>query len=183
MLVGLTGRNASGKSTFVEWFSAKGLRSVSCSDSIRAWLTEQGIESTREALIEGGRELRRQGGGGVLAELLLDILSGEAAVGDSVRPPAAVEALRERGDFFLIEVRADQEARWERMNQRGRSGDPLDKEVFLRQEEAEASSKDEAGQALDATAEMADIAIDNDGTMEELERKLEEVWSNLSRTQ
>ena len=47
MLVGLTGRNASGKSTFVEWFSAKGLRSVSCSDSIRAWLAEQGIESTR----------------------------------------------------------------------------------------------------------------------------------------
>ena len=48
MLVGLTGRNASGKSTFVEWFSAKGLRSVSCSDSIRAWLAEQGIEPTRE---------------------------------------------------------------------------------------------------------------------------------------
>ena len=47
MLVGLTGRNASGKSTFVEWFSAKGLRSVSCSDSIRAWLAEQGIEPTR----------------------------------------------------------------------------------------------------------------------------------------
>ena len=183
MLVGLTGRNASGKSTFVEWFSAKGLRSVSCSDSIRAWLTEQGIESTREALIEGGRELRRQGGGGVLAGMLLDILSGEDAVVDSIRTPAEVEALRERGDFFLIEVRADQEARWERMNQRGRSGDPLDKEVFLRQEEAEASSKDEAGQALDATAEMADIAIDNDGTLEELERKLEEVWSNLSRAQ
>ena len=57
MLVGLTVRNASGKSTFVEWFSAKGLRSVSCSDSIRSWLAEQGVESTREALIEGGREL------------------------------------------------------------------------------------------------------------------------------
>ena len=166
MLVGLTGRNASGKSTFVEWFSAKGLRSVSCSDSIRAWLAEQGIDSTREALIEGGRELRRQGGGGVLAEMLLEILSGEDAVVDSIRTPAEVEALRERGDFFLIEVRADQGARWERMNQRGRSGDPIDKEVFLRQEEAEASSKDEAGQALDATAEMADITVENDGTLE-----------------
>ena len=97
MLVGLTGRNASGKSTFVEWFSAKGLRSVSCSDSIRAWLAEQGIESTREALIEGGRELRRQGGGGVLAEMLLEILDGEDAVVDSIRTPAEVEALRERG--------------------------------------------------------------------------------------
>ena len=55
--------------------------------------------------------------------------------------------------------------------------------MFLRQEEAEASSKDEAGQALDATAEMADITIDNDGTLEELERKLGELWSNLSRAQ
>ena len=183
MLVGLTGRNASGKSTFVEWFSAKGLRSVSCSDSIRAWLAEQGIESTREALIEGGRELRRQGGGGVLAEMLLEILDGEDAVVDSIRTPAEVKAFRERGDFFLIEVRADQEARWERMNQRGRSGDPLDKEVFLKQELAEASSKDKAGQALDATAEMADVTVDNDGTLGELERKLGEVWSDLSRTQ
>ena len=181
MLVGLTGRNASGKSTFVEWFSAKGLRSVSCSDSIRAWLAEQGIESTREALIEGGRELRRQGGGGVLAEMLLDILSGDDAVVDSIRTPAEVQALRKRGDFFLIEVRADEDSRWERMNLRGRAGDPVDKQVFLKQEEAEASSKDEAGQALDATAELADITIDNDGTLEELEMKLEEVWSDLSQ--
>jgi len=181
MLVGLTGRNASGKSTFVEWFSAKGLRSVSCSDSIRAWLADQGIESTREALIEGGRELRRQGGGGVLAEMLLDILSGDDAVVDSIRTPAEVQALRKRGDFFLIEVRADEDSRWERMNLRGRAGDPVDKQVFLKQEEAEASSKDEAGQALDATAELADITIDNDGTLEELEMKLEEVWSDLSQ--
>ena len=181
MLVGLTGRNASGKSTFVEWFSAKGLRSVSCSDSIRAWLADQGIESTREALIEGGRELRRQGGGGVLAEMLLDILSGDDAVVDSIRTPAEVQALRKRGDFFLIEVRADEDSRWERMNLRGRAGDPVDKQVFLKQEEAEASSKDEAGQALDATAELADITIDNDGTLEELEMKLQEVWSDLSR--
>ena len=183
MLVGLTGRNASGKSTLVGWFSDKGLRSVSCSDSIRAWLREQGVDTTREALIEGGRELRRRGGAGVLAEMLLEILDGEDAVVDSIRTPAEVEALRERGDFFLIEVRADQGARWERMNQRGRAGDPVDKEVFLRQEEAEASSKDEAGQALDATAGMADITIDNNGALEELERKLEEVWSNLSRAQ
>ena len=181
MLVGLTGRNASGKSTFVEWFSAKGLRSVSCSDSIRAWLAEQGIESTREALIDGGRELRRQGGGGVLAEMLLEILSGEDAVVDSIRTPTEVQALRKRGDFFLIEVRADEDSRWERMNLRGRAGDPVDKQVFLKQEEAEASSKDEAGQALDATAELADISIDNDGTLEELEMKLEEVWSDLSQ--
>ncbi|MED5398225.1 MAG: AAA family ATPase [Candidatus Thermoplasmatota archaeon] len=180
MLVGLTGRNASGKSTLVSWFSERGLRSVSCSDSIRTWLSDQGIETTREALIEGGRELRRNGGAGVLAEMLLEILDGEDAVVDSIRTPAEVEALRGRGDFFLIDVRADEEARWQRMTQRGRAGDPVEKEAFLSQEAAEATSKDEAGQALDATAAMADITVLNDGTLEDLEEKLEGIWSAMS---
>jgi len=180
VLVGLTGRNASGKSTLVSWFSERGLRSVSCSDSIRTWLSDQGIETTREALIEGGRELRRNGGAGVLAEMLLEILDGEDAVVDSIRTPAEVEALRGRGDFFLIDVRADEEARWQRMTQRGRAGDPVEKEAFLSQEAAEATSKDEAGQALDATAAMADITVLNDGTLEDLEEKLEGIWSAMN---
>ena len=179
VLVGLTGRNASGKSTVVEWFSDRGLSSVSCSDSIRTWLGEQGIEATRDNLIEGGRELRRKGGGGVLAEMLLEILGGEDAVVDSIRTPAEVEALRARGDFTLIEVRADEESRWRRMTERGRPGDPTDRAVFLSQEAAEASSKDEAGQALDATAKMADITVLNDGLIEDLEEKLAEIWTAL----
>ncbi len=179
MLIGLTGRNASGKSTLVTWFSERGLTSVSCSDSIRTWLRDQGIEPTREALIEGGRELRRNGGAGVLAEMLLGILDGEDAVVDSIRTPAEVEALRSRGDFTLIEVRADEESRWQRMTSRGRSGDPTEKEVFLSQEAAEAKSKDEAGQALDATAAMADITVLNDGSIEDLEESLEGFWSEL----
>ena len=179
VLIGLTGRNASGKSTLVGWFSGKGLRSVSCSDSIRFWLRGQGLETTRDALIEGGRQLRRDGGAGVLAEMLLEILDGEDAVVDSIRTPAEVEALRSRGDFTLIEVRADEESRWSRMTERGRPGDPTDRAVFLSQEAAEASSKDEAGQALDATAEMADITVLNDGLIEDLEEKLGEIWTAL----
>ncbi len=179
MLVGLTGRNASGKSTLVSWFSERGLTSVSCSDSIRTWLRDQGLETTRDALIEGGRELRRDGGAGILAEMLLEILDGEDAVVDSIRTPAEAEALRSRGDFVLIEVRADEESRWQRMTSRGRAGDPIEKETFLSQEAAEAKSEDEAGQALDATAALADITVVNDGTIEELEGKLEAIWSSL----
>ena len=180
MLVGLTGRNASGKSTLVSWFSGRGLTSVSCSDSIRTWLRGQGLETTREALIEGGRELRRDGGAGILAEMLLEILDGEDAVVDSIRTPAEVEALRSRGDFVLIEVRADEESRWQRMTSRGRAGDPTEKEAFLSHEAAEATSNDEAGQALDATSAMADITVLNDGTLDDLEEKLEGIWSSIN---
>ena len=179
MLIGLTGRNASGKSTVVNWFSNKGLETSSCSDSIRAWLAEQNIEPTRDALIEGGRELRRKGGAGILAEMLLEILDGKDAVVDSIRTPGEVEALRKRDDFILIEIRANTETRWERLQSRGRAGDPLDKETFIEQEKAEAVAKDEAGQALNATAELADIVILNDGTEEELIDDLEEFFQKI----
>ena len=102
MLVGLTGRNASGKTTVVNWFSSKGVKTTSCSDSIRSWLSEQGIEESRDSLIEGGRELRRRGGAGILAEMLLESLNGEDAVIDSIRTPGEVEALRKRSDFVPV---------------------------------------------------------------------------------
>ena len=179
MLIGLTGRNASGKSTIVNWFSKKGLETSSCSDSIRAWLAEQNIEPTRDALIEGGRELRRKGGAGILAEMLLEILDGKDAVVDSIRTPGEVEALRKRDDFILIEVRANTETRWKRLQSRARTGDPLDKETFLKQERAEAEAKDDAGQALNATAELADLVILNDGTEKELLDDLEDLYQKL----
>jgi dephospho-CoA kinase len=179
MLIGLTGRNASGKSTLVEWFSKKGMKGYSCSDSIRAWLREQDKEITRDALIEGGRELRRQGGSGILAEMLIEILNGEDAVIDSIRTPAEVSALRLRGDFFLIEVKASEEIRWSRLQERARPGDPTERNIFLQQENKEAKAKDSAGQDLDATAEMSDFQIFNDGSVEKLYTKLDELWEKV----
>ena len=179
MLIGLTGRNASGKSTLVEWFSEKGMKSYSCSDSIRAWLREQDKEITRDSLIEGGRELRRKGGGGILAEMLIDILDGEDAVIDSIRTPAEVTVLKSRGDFFLIEVKASEEIRWSRLQDRARPGDPTEKNIFLEQENKEVKAKDSAGQDLDATAEMSDFQIFNDGSVENLYTKLDDLWEKL----
>ncbi len=180
MLIGLTGRNASGKSTLVAWFVSKGMLSESCSDSIRAHLREQGVAESRSALIEGGRELRRMGGAGILAEMLLERLAGSDAVIDSIRTPGEVEALRSREDFVLIEVRAGMEARWKRAQERARSGDALDRETFFAQEKSEAVAKDEAGQALDATADLADMILVNDGSIDELNADLEELWTMLS---
>ena len=133
MLVGLTGRNASGKTTVVLWFASGGMRTLSCSDSIRRWLSEEGIKETRESLIEGGRELRRRGGAGGLAEMLLEELASDDAVIDSIRTPGEVEALRARDDFVLIEVRAGADSRWQRAQERARPGDPSDRAAFVSQ--------------------------------------------------
>ena len=137
MLIGLTGRNASGKTTVVGWFSERGFVAESCSDSIRTWLAGKGVEATRENLIEGGRELRRQGGGGILAEMLLERLNGRDAVIDSIRTPAEVDALRRREDFILIEVVADPGIRWSRAKIRSRPGDPTSEADFIESEKKE----------------------------------------------
>ena len=95
--------------------------------------------------------MRRQGGAGILAEMLLEMLDGDNAVIDSIRTPGEVEALRNREDFLLVEVKANSDTRWERLQSRARVGDPIDRETFIRQEKAESVAKDAAGQALNAT--------------------------------
>ena len=174
MWFGLTGRNASGKTTVVDWLVENGYTSTSCSDSIRAHLRSQGIEINRENLIAGGRELRAAHGPGILAEMLRDeYAEATDLVIDSIRTPAEVQALQERPDFRLIEIRASREVRWQRLQSRSRAGDPTNWDTFVAQEEAELEASDESGQALIATAEMADIVIMNDGDAQELRASLE----------
>jgi dephospho-CoA kinase len=182
MLVGLTGLNASGKTTIVEWFSDLGFGASSCSNSIRIWLTEQGLEETRDNLRQGGRTLREQGGAGVLAEMLLaQIGDDENFAIDSIRTPAEVNALRVRQDFILLEVRAERDARWHRLVSRNRIGDAENYEQFVAQEQAELTAADSSGQALTATAEIADLIIDNNGTLDELYHSLEQLIELLAK--
>ena len=172
MLLGLTGRNGSGKSAIINWFAERGYGTSSCSDSIRHWLRNNGREVTRENLIAGGRSLRASGGPGVLAEMLLTLIEGGNHAIDSIRTPAEVEALRVRDDFLLIEIRASEDIRWDRLSSRGRAGDSKTFEEFKAADQAELEAHDESGQALLATAELADVVIHNDGTIEELYTQL-----------
>ena len=72
------------------------------------------------------------------------------------------------------------EARWQRAQSRGRTGDISDKETFFANEEIEAVAKDESGQALNATAAMADLILVNDGSVEDLYSDLDEILGRLS---
>jgi len=183
LIIGLTGRNASGKTTAGRWFvEARGFGMDSLSDAIRYWLQERGQPISREALIEGGRTLRREGGPGVLAErLLARIPEGANHVIDSIRTPGEVAALRARPDFILLAIDAPAEARFERLLARGRAGDAETYAAFRTQEEAELISADAAGQALVATAALADHHIDNGGSQDALYAALASLTSLLSR--
>ena len=68
MIIGLTGRNASGKGEAANYLKEKGFIYYSLSDVIREEATKRGLEHSRDILIKLGNELREKHGAGYLAE-------------------------------------------------------------------------------------------------------------------
>ena len=184
MIIGLTGKNGAGKTTVVEYLTQGGFIAYSLSDVIRDELKKRGREVTREHLIEMGRQLREAGGPPVLAELTLKKLDiDKNYVIDSIRNPHEVGALRQRPDFHLLVVEADEQQRFERVKNRGRENDPQDMREFQRLEKEELENKNPAGQQLLATAALADHIIPNNESLDTLHGHVKNLALELLRKQ
>lgn len=180
MIIGLTGKNGSGKTEVSEYLKSRGFEYHSLSDEIRDEISKRGLQITRDVLIEVGNELREKHGPGVLAERVLACLQDDRNyVIDSIRNPQEVEALRRRNNFTLLAVEAEQAIRFERSRQRGRENAPQTLKQFVEEEARELDSANPANQQLNATREKADVAIVNDGTLKDLHRRLDELISPL----
>lgn len=182
MIIGLTGKNGSGKGEVAKFVQQCGFEYYSLSDIIREEIQKTGKQVTREILIKTGTCLREQGGPAVLAQRTLEKLNVDGNyVVDSIRNPEEVRALKLRGDFFLIDVIAPREVRFGRIKARARESDPATFKTFVAMEERELKSSNPAAQQLLATEKLADLSIDNDGTLEELQEKTREIVRSLAK--
>ncbi len=181
MLIGITGKNGSGKGEVAKFLTESGYEYYSLSDILRDELISRQKEITRQALIDIGNELRAEHGAGTLAERTLAKLDPEAhAVIDSIRNPFEVEVLRRRKDFHLLSIEADSLVRFDRIKGRGRENDPHTYESFLEIEAKEAQTPDPATQQLNRTAAMADAVVYNNGTLDELRDQVRQVVQALA---
>ena len=177
MILGVSGPYGAGKGEAIAYLQERSFHALSLSDVIRSELAAQGLEETRERMIETGRRLRAQNGPAVLAERLVERLPPDRnCVIDSIRHPAEVEALR-RADahFRLIWVDAEESLRLERIRARARGGDPRTLKELRRLEAAERGGADPAAQQLAAIRDLADFAIQNNGTLAELHAEVQRV--------
>ncbi len=172
-LVGLTGTNAAGKGEIARLLAARGFGYRSLSDVLRGELARRGLEATRDNLIRVGNELRAAHGADVLARRAAPELGAGRFVVDSIRNPAEIAFLRSLGGFLLVGVDAPIEIRFARARLRGRNESAATLEEF-RAKEAEELRGGAAGQQLEACLALADVLIVNDGTLEELARKVKE---------
>ncbi|HTY63680.1 MAG TPA: deaminase [Acidobacteriota bacterium] len=180
MIIGITGKNGSGKTAVSEYLKSRGFEYHSLSDAIREEIRKRELQITREVLIEVGNELREKFGPGVLAERLLPCLERDQNyVIDSIRNPQEVDALKKRSDFTLLALEAEQATRFERSRIRGRENAAQTLKQFAEEEARELDSNNPASQQLNATRQKADLVITNDGTLEELHRRLDAVLPPL----
>jgi len=181
MIIGLTGRNASGKGEVAEFLKTQGFIIYSLSDVIRDEIRKGGEEVTRDKLIETGRQLRLTQGTGYLARMILGKLEfGQNYVIDSIRNPVEVEVLRTDCKFSLLAVTASAEIRFERICSRGRESDPRTLEEFNALEEAEASNTRDEGQKLLETEALADYTIENNDGIDALQQSVGGLFQELS---
>jgi dephospho-CoA kinase len=190
MIIGITGPISAGKGKVAEFFRDKGFTHHSFSSEIREVAKERGIEITRVNLGKLGGDLRKESAGGsILGSRILAMIQKEIAKGkkrfviEGIRDVEEIELFRQHTlenkpmRFFLIGVNAPQKTRFERMLSRKRHGDPQTFAEFKRIDDREI--KGGHGQEVAKCMKMADYTIKNDGTLEELRRKVEEVAKEI----
>ena len=180
MIIGLTGKNGSGKGEVAAFLRDKSFYYYSLSDVLREELESRKIPITRDALIQTGNELRQNYGPDVLARLTLrKIDPNRNYVVDSIRNPAEIRALKNAGNFVLFSIDAPAEIRFERIRSRGREQDPQSFQDFLLVEEAERKNPDQSKQSIEDCVVMADYTIVNDDSLESLHKKITAIVSQV----
>ncbi len=182
MIIGLVGKNSAGKGEVAKFLQDLAYSYLSLSDVIRAELKKRKLEVTRDQLIAMGRQLRKQGGDGVLAEEVRNQLkSDQNYVIDSIRNPAEVACLRQEPDFFLVAVAAESQLRFERMRARGRENDPATLDQFLAVEARESDDGDSSAQQVAQTEKLADYTLDNNGSLEKLHEQVRKLLQEVTK--
>jgi dCMP deaminase len=181
MIIGLTGTNAAGKTTINDYLISKNFENHSLSDILREELSRSGLEHTRENLIHIGNELREKHGASVLADRIKSKLSSKNTVIDSIRNPSEVESLRQLENFFLIAVDAPVEIRYQRAISRKRIENVTNIDEFIEIENRE-KSLDSNYQNIVACMEQADFKIENNGELDELKEKVDNIITQIKNS-
>lgn len=165
-VIGTVGMPGSGKSEAATVAEAAGVPVLIMGDVIRQECRDRGLDPAQHH----GRiaqALREENGPGAIAQRSLPVIEDHLADSDTVlvdgiRSDVEVETFREAfgEDFTLVHVFAPRDLRKERIESRDRPGDTDGEPLEAREER-------ERGFGMEAAIDLADVRIENTGTLEE----------------
>jgi len=181
MIIGITGTHGAGKGTIVDILKKKGFWHYSVRDFIVEEIKRRKLSINRDNMVVVGNDLRKKNSPSYIAEELYHaaVNNGGNAVIESLRTPGEVDALRKKKDFYLLAVDAPAKIRYKRIIKRQSSTDNVSYEKFLGDEKREMSSSDPNKQNISACMKVADFTIVNDGSLEDLNNQVEEIYNKM----
>lgn len=182
IIIGITGTLGAGKGTVVEYLvKEKGFVHFSVRDYLSEVIRERGMDVNRDTMVVTANDLRNKNGPGFIIEELYGkaAATGQNCIIESIRTPGEIEKLRKKQNFFLLAVDADIKIRYERIKMRGSETDHVSFETFQQNEAREMYSDDPNKQNLSACIRQADFILINDGSMELLKQKTEEILKKI----
>lgn len=184
MIIGITGTLGAGKGTVVEYLvHKKGFKHFAVSDTFLAGeALKRGLEPTRIVRRGIANEYRAKGPTKLMEAVYEmarpSIEAGEDVVIEPQHTAGEVVFIKERGGIVLG-VDADLSTRYARIQKRGSAKDNISFEQFKAEQEREMASDNPDENNLQAALAEADIILQNNGTKEELFRKIEHALSTL----
>ncbi len=182
MILGVAGSFGSGKGTVVEYLEKTlGFKHYSASGFITEEIVKRGMPVNRDSMIVVANDLRAMHGATYIIEQLYERAQkdGGNAIIESLRVVAEVRRIKELGGH-VIGVDAEQKLRYDRAVARGSEKDAVTFDEFKEHERLESNTDDPAKQNIFGALQEADIHIENNGTLEELHAKIDEVLANLA---
>jgi hypothetical protein len=182
IIIGITGHIGSGKGTVVDYLTkTKGLKHFSARTLITKEIEKRGLPLNRDSMTLVANELRQKYSSSYIIEQLYHHAKeqGHDCIIESIRTVGEIEALRTIGHFYLLAVTADLPLRYERIVLRGNETDHISFDTFAEQDRREAESTDPHKQNIDACIKKADVVLNNNGTIEELNEEIESFMNSI----
>jgi dephospho-CoA kinase len=178
IIIGITGSLGAGKGTIVSYLKKKGFKHYSVRSFLINEIKKLKLPISRESMVKVANDLRLKYGVSYIVEQLYSKANSDCII-ESIRAIGEVKKLKQKGEFILFAVDANQKTRYERIKKRKSSTDLISFNEFKQQEEKELSNSDPFKQNLVKCMKMADYKFINNGPKKELYKKIDEIINNI----
>lgn len=170
-IIGITGTLGAGKGTIVDYLEKeKGFLHFSVRQYLIGQIEQRGLKVNRDSMALVANDLRAKNSPSFIIEELYHEASkaGKNSVIESIRTPGEIDFLKSQGNFILLAIDADAKKRFERIKLRASETDRINFETFIANEGREMTSTDPNKQNLARCIELADVVLNNNGSISQL---------------